>query len=345
MGAIKDLMAPTVGRGWSAPARRGDGRVWSDAAPTRRCPVCGGDSWCQTHRDGTVTLCKRVAGEREKVNRDGVPYYVHRLNGEVRESLPPLPPTTERANAAALDAAYRRVLAALSLDAGDRDGLLARGLSPAAVEAGGYRSLRVEGRARLARAVVDEVGEGAARAVPGVVWREEDGRGWWSLAGSPGLLIPCRDPEGRVAALKVRRRDVEAGQQRYLYLSSAKRGGASALAALHVPTLAARMDAPLLVVTEGELKADVATHLLGAPVVGLPGVGAWSLAVALARASDFRRVAVAFDMDQLTNRFVARAARELVASLVSAGLEAEVWRWDPAHKGIDDHLLAEVRRG
>lgn len=343
MGAFKDSIAPTTGRTWS-PSARSDGRQWVDASPTRRCQVCGGNSWCQTHREGHTVLCKRVGnGGREKMNRDGVSYWVHRLTGAVRESMEPLPPSTERAPVAELDAAYSTVLRHLRLDASDREGLCRRGLDDQAIEAGGYRSLPIEGRARLAKAVLEEVGEDAARAIPGIVWKtaDDDGHGWWSLAGSPGLLVPVRDLEGRIVALKVRRRDVEAGQQRYLYLSSARAGGASALSALHVPVVHARLDAPLLVVTEGELKADVATHLLGAPVVGLPGVGSYALAVQLAGALQPRRVAVAFDMDGLTNRFVARATLQLVTALRSAGHEAEVWRWDPAHKGIDDLLLSQ----
>lgn len=343
MGAIKDQSAPVNGRGAWSPSARSGGREWSDASPTRRCAVCGGDSWCQTHRDGAVVLCKRVAGGREKENRDGVTYYVHRLYGPVREVMEPLPPSTERAPVAQLDAAYRALLGGLPLSRDDREGLRARGLDDQTIDAGGYRSLAVEARARLARRIIEEVGEDTARAVPGVVWKEGDGgRGWWSVGGSPGLLVPVRDLEGHVVALKVRRRDVDPGQQRYLYLSSARAGGASALAALHVPTVAARADAPLLVVTEGELKADVATHLLGAPVVGLPGVSSYALAVQLAGVLGVRRVAVAFDMDRLLNRFVARASRDLVAALRSAGHDAEVWRWDPARKGIDDHLLAEM---
>ncbi|TAK30982.1 MAG: DUF3854 domain-containing protein [Myxococcaceae bacterium] len=341
MGAIKDQIAPTTGRGPWSPSARSGGRDWIDASPSRRCPVCGGDSWCQTHREGATVLCKRVAGGREKENRDGVTYYVHRLHGEVREVMEPLPPSTERAPVEALDAAYQVVLRNLRLDPSDREGLCRRGLNDQAIEAGGYRSLPIEGRARLAKAVLEEVGEDAARAIPGIVWKTaDDGHGWWSLGGSPGLLVPVRDLEGRIVALKVRRRDVEAGQQRYLYLSSARAGGASAQAALHVPVVHARLDAPLLVVTEGELKADVATHLLGAPVVGLPGVSSYALAVLLAGALQPRRVAVAFDMDRIGNRFVARAAQQLVAALRSAGHDTEVWRWNPAHKGVDDHLLA-----
>ena len=204
MGAFKDQIAPTAGRGPWSPSLRSGGSAWVDASPSHRCSVCGGDSWCQTHREGHTVLCKRVGnGGREKTNRDGVAYYVHRLAGAVREVMEHLPPTAERAPVAELDAAYQTILRNLRLDLSDRAGLRTRGLDDAAIDAGGYRTLPVEGRARLARAVLEEVGEDA-RAVPGIVWKTDDtGRGWWSLGGSPGLLIPVRDLEGQVVALKV----------------------------------------------------------------------------------------------------------------------------------------------
>ena len=98
MGGFKESMAPTSSRGAWTPTTRTDGRSWVDASPSRRCAVCGGDSWCQTHREGGTVLCKRVGnGGREKMNRDGVMYWVHRLSGPVRESMEPLPPAAERA--------------------------------------------------------------------------------------------------------------------------------------------------------------------------------------------------------------------------------------------------------
>jgi hypothetical protein len=81
MGGFKESMAPTSSRGAWTPTTRTDGRSWVDASPSRRCAVCGGDSWCQTHREGGTVLCKRVGnGGREKMNRDGVMYWVHRLS-------------------------------------------------------------------------------------------------------------------------------------------------------------------------------------------------------------------------------------------------------------------------
>lgn len=326
----------------------GGGRgEWADVSPHRRCPVCKSGSWCQVKRDGSVVLCKHIgSGGRTKENRDGITFHVHVLNGsdvhELARSFPPLPPSVVRAPADELDRAYRALFDALRLDSADRDALRARGLSDAAIRANGYASLPLEGRARFAREVIDAVGEPVARAVPGIVWKTSDegrGRGWWSVGGWPGLLIPVRDLLGRIVAVKVRRREVEAGQQRYLYLTSSARGGASAENALHVPLAARARVADRLVITEGELKADVSTALLaGWVAVSLPGVGAWRLGADFAEAVGARVVAVAFDSDARTNRVVHRAQEDLVHALRARVPKVERWKWDARFKGLDDYL-------
>jgi len=276
--------------------------------------------------------------------------FVHRASEARRWTPPEAPPavTADRAPADDLDGVYRALLARLPLDAGDRAALLARGLPSEHITRGMYRTLPERGRAALARDLVTRVGEGLARRVPGIVWRTgDDGRGWWGLAGAPGLVIPVRDLAGRIVALKVRRHDPCEGP-RYLYVTSAPTGGPAALAAVHVPAAALelRADTRCLVITEGELKADVATALSGRPVVSIPGVGNWRRGVELARAWGAPIVAVAFDADASTNPDVARHQRALLAALRAEGFDARLWQWPPADgKGLDDVLLSRRTRG
>ncbi len=343
MGRLKDAAAPA----WSSAGPARGGRGFVNVSPRLRCPVCGHASWCQLSRDGAVVLCKRVGdGGRPKVNRAGVTHFVHRNGPGAARVLADLPPpTTGRAPAEVLDEAHRAVLAVLRLDDVDHDALRARGLDDAAIASNAYRTLPIAGRARLAGAIVGAVGELAAVGVPGVAREErDDGAAWLTFKGSPGLLIPCRDLDGRVVALKVRRRDpIEAGAQRYLYVTSSRHGGASALSAVHVPAaaLAMRGSGAPLVVTEGELKADVVTHLAQRPAVSLPGVGAWRQGLEAVRAWPAGRVVVAFDADVRTNPAVASAEAALVSALRAEGVHVEVWRWDGA-KGLDDFLRARM---
>ncbi|MFO0563828.1 MAG: DUF3854 domain-containing protein [Polyangiales bacterium] len=324
---------------------------WLDASRSRRCPICDADTWCQIGRGehAGIVLCKRVSSAREKTNRDGVTYWVHRelnvalgSNAIDREDAMSVVP---RAPAVVLDEAYRAVLATLRLDDHHRDNLRARGLSDEAIARGGYRSLRVEGRARAARAIERAVGERTMKGVPGVVREQRDGRSWWSLRGAAGLVIPSRDLEGRVVALKIRADEATDGS-RYTAVSSRKCGGASAVVNVHVP-LGARerwVRTRELWITEGELKADVCTALGPFAIVGVPGVSLWKSAIELVEAIDPRRVVVAFDADWKSadpkKRHVREAREKLVTTLASLGFETHAADWSLSEgKGLDDYLL------
>ncbi|MFO0561153.1 MAG: DUF3854 domain-containing protein [Polyangiales bacterium] len=324
---------------------------WLDASRSRRCPVCDGDSWCQLGR-GThagIVLCKRVASTREKTNRDGVTYWVHSDVASAREARASdegaSSEVVSRASAEVLDAAYRAALATLRLDDVHRDNLRARGLDDECIRRGGYRSLRVEGRARAARAIERAVGEGAMMGVPGVVREQRDGRAWWSLRGAVGMVVPSLDLEGRIVALKVRADDA-AAELRYTAVSSRRLGGASAAVNVHVPIGArARWErSGVLWITEGELKADVCTALEAYAIVGIPGVSMWKSALRLVDAINPRRVVVALDADWKSpdprKRHVREAREQLVTSLAARGFDTHAADWPlEAGKGLDDYLL------
>ena len=89
-------------------------------------------------------------------------------------------------------------------------------------------------------------------------------------------------------------------------------------------------------VTEGELKADVATALAALPFVSLPGVSTWRLALDAVRAMEAREVVVALDRDEAG----ARATVPLVDALRAEGFRVTAWRWPSEFKGVDDFLNA-----
>ena len=79
-----------------------------------------------------------------------------------------------------------------------------------------------------------QLGADVCAQVPGFYVAERDGRRWWSLAGAAGLLIPVRNLDGHIVALKVRADDPGDGPK-YTTISSAKHGGPSPGAQVHVP--------------------------------------------------------------------------------------------------------------
>jgi hypothetical protein len=95
-------------------------------------------------------------------------------------------------------------------------------------------------------------------------------------------------------------------------------------------------------VTEGALKANIATELSGVLTVGLTGVNAWRRAARVLTEIGARTVRVALDADACHNRHVADALYNLVHRLRARGFVVEMESWDEADgKGIDDLLAAK----
>jgi hypothetical protein len=235
---------------------------------------------------------------------------------------------------------YSGLLARLHLSKPHREALVRRGLTDAEIDRREYRTLMVRGRARLARELRELHGD-PLLTVPGFIIKRGDGdRPYLSIAGAAGLIVPVRPPDGRVAALLVRRDDAGDGRGRYSYLSSARAGGPGPGTPAHVP-LGMAAPCPTCRLTEGALKADVAAALSGLPTVGAASAGTWRPALDTLAALGCKTVRLAFDADALDNAHVARALADCRDALDAAGVAVEVERWDGTDgKGIDDLLAA-----
>jgi hypothetical protein len=320
-------------------------RNWRRVTHSHPCPICKHADWCSLSADGALAKCMRVeeGSWRSGEQKDGARYYLHRLDGAARPAIELPPPAkgtaARRADPATLHAVYDALLGGLTVSAAHRDNLRKRGLSDSEIDLRLYRTLPVQGRARLARELRERWPDDLL-AVPGFVVRDKDGRRYPTIAGSAGLLIPVRDLAGCITALKVRRDDAGDGP-RYSYLSSVKFGGPSPGSPVHVP-LGVAAPAMTVRLTEGELKADAATVLSGVPAVSVPGVAGWKACLPLLRELETKTVLIAFDADAAEKPTVARALNASVEGLVAEGLAIEVEKWDAAHKGIDDALAAGV---
>jgi Domain of unknown function (DUF3854) len=245
----------------------------------------------------------------------------------------------ERANPDTLNDVYRALLALLPLAPRPRQNLRWRGLSDGEIIQRHYRTMRVQGRADLARRLVDRFGPEVCARVPGLYIRKEGRRSWWSLAGASGLVIPVRDVKTRVIALIIRRDDPDA-DPRYSAVSSKTYSGPGSGAPLHVPLFQGIMPERVRL-TEGILKADIATALSGTLTLGLRGVSTWRHAIPVLREIPVRTLVLAFDADACRKWTVARALQRSAAALKAAGVEVVLERWrEEEGKGIDDVLSA-----
>lgn len=218
--------------------------------------------------------------------------------------------------------AYRELIAWERLSDFHRAALLRRGFTPQEIGANQYRT-HTPGR----------VPEGLKpEHVPGFYHEN----GTWLVNGPPGLLIPVRDREGRIAGCQVRPDHALRGK--YLWLSSSgKSGGASSGAPCHY----ARADGTQIWITEGPLKADMVAARLGQPCLGVAGVANWRSAMPLL--GGVREVVLAFDEDQpdRAREAVEVSEKAFVQALTECGAKVlkATWKWAEA-KGIDDALQA-----
>ena len=250
----------------------------------------------------------------------------------------PVHQSPDRVSLDTLHRVYLSLLRSLHLSSTHHDNLLSRGLPDDEIAHRGYHTLPVSGRAVLADRLVERYGAEVCSRIPGLYVMSEGRRRWWSLAGAGGLLIPVRDQAGRIMALMVRRDGADA-DPKYVFVSSAKHGGPGPLIGVHVP-LHDSVHRGTVRLTEGVLKADVATCLDGMLTLGLSaGVASWRQALPVLHAMQVHRVDIAFDADAARNIHVTRALQHCARTLQTAGLHVRVEVWNEVDgKGVDDLL-------
>src|ERR687897_3280442 len=313
---------------------------WHSVSTDSPCHVCGKPDWCSVSSDGKKAICRRMhngTGE-PKVDTSGQEYWLYELNGHrelisSEEVWPQAGEITEKADPQTLDQVYGTLLDQLALSHAHRQDLHRRGLTEACIKRSGYRTLPLKGREELARSLVEHFGGEVCSRVPGL-YKKEAGR--FSIAGSAGMLVPVRDIEGRIVALKIR---ADEGSK-YTYLSSTKYGGPGPGSQVHVP-MHDELDLSVVRLTEGELKAEVATALTGTLTVSMPGVSSWRPALEVPRSLGSGVVHLAFDADAKQNKQVALALREAHRTLKERGFEVVLETWPrELGKGIDDLLAS-----
>jgi hypothetical protein len=168
--------------------------------------------WCVVSVDGRLARCQRVEAGAWKSGTDksGQTYHLHRFDGTgpYLAAAPPSRISVASARLASADdlyGVYTAMLALLVLSQLHRENLRERGLPDAEIDRRLYRSLAVQGRARLARELGERFGAELLLSVLGFSVKDKDGRKYISIAGAAGLLVPVRDLAGCIIALKVRR--------------------------------------------------------------------------------------------------------------------------------------------
>ena len=230
------------------------------------------------------------------------------------------------------DETYRALLDKLSLASDHRENLLARGLSEEEIRLRGYKSMPVAGLTVLAKQLLSE-GKYLA-GVPGF-YRGDDGR-WTFIHEDRGILIPTRDPYGRIQGLQIRMENTT--KRKFRWISSiGKKDGTKAECWTHF----AGKPQQTVILTEGPMKADVIHHLTGYTVLAVPGVNSLTQlepALYFLKEHGTKHIMTAFDMDYLANPNVDSGYGRLSQMLSKMGMQYGTYLWDPQYKGLDDYI-------
>lgn len=239
----------------------------------------------------------------------------------------------------------RLIVKELYLRPEHRATLLARGLSAAEIERKRYVSAPVsrEQYRRVADSLSPSL-EAFGGGIPGFYRNRER----WEMVWRPsGFFVAVRDERSFIQAL-LQRVDEPLDGGKYIWLSSAERdGGASSGAPPHFASNALLQDAEEVTITEGALKAEVASYLSAAPVIGVAGTHSIrSLASNLkTNFPKLRRISVAYDRDMYEKPQVLGALYKLITQLQTSGFRVRVRTWPGPEKGYDDYLLAQLGNG
>lgn len=311
------------------------------------CPICGHTDWCSYSEDGTTIICRRIEAGSTRTGTDasGAQYYVHLT--EVGKNHYQSRIEQERAAAGTIPQAspefthefYANLLSRLSLTSAHREALRARGLTDEEIDRLGYRSWPDEPPWKFVKRMAEKYGREACQSIPGFYYAENQAKRYLTLNYRPGFIIPSLNLDGQIQALITRNDKSDAGAK-YLILSSKKRGGFAPSMDCHVPVFSG--DHQTIRVTEGILKADIATIRSGILTLGLHGLG-WKKSIPTLQRLTPERILLAFDADASKNIHVAQTLKKFIETLraefPAATIGLEIWP-DTCGKGIDDVLIA-----
>ena len=228
-------------------------------------------------------------------------------------------------------ATYTALLQSLTLASDHRENLWSRGLSPEEIHRLGYKTTPVLGFTSLAKRLREK---GLYLAgVPGFYKNQSQ---WTLKIPGRGILIPVRDVQGQIQGLQVRLDNVERRKFRWLS-SNGLEEGCGAKTWVHL----AGEPRPLVLLTEGPMKADVIHFLTGQTVLAVAGVNSLSQlrpVLEELRAAGMEQIMTAFDMDYLVNPHVQNGQENLTHLLEECGIAYGTYLWDPRYKGLDDYI-------
>lgn len=243
----------------------------------------------------------------------------------------------------ARDKAYNTMLQEIVLNPEHRADLLKRGLTLEQIQKNGYKSFPMSSHSLIARKCCEELkGANPRLRLPGfydVTTNEPH-----MVRRRSGYLVPCRTIDGKISGFQIRHDDNSKAKYTW-FTSSEKMTGGSLSGCENIHFAGDWSKIPETVyLTEGVLKADVASALSGKNFIGIAGVNNVSQLPKVLDDLKKRgviRIAIALDMDYREKQEVAKALLHIKEIIKASGLEQVMLTWNEEYKGIDDFLLSK----
>jgi len=226
---------------------------------------------------------------------------------------------------------YLEFLTMLTLHDRHRKNLRERGLSEKMIQGNLYRSMPESEyeREHISRVLSDKYD---LTGMPGFFTK----RCRWQLYGKLGILIPVCTNDSLIQGLQIRLDDVSEKKFRWLSTNGFE-NGTKIYGFIHV---VGDTKSDTMYLTEGPLKADVASYLAGGALfAGMTGVNATGQLAKLIQTVRPKRIVECVDMDKLRNLQVRKALNRIQSIAVPLCQEYKPFYWSEDFKGIDEYLL------
>lgn len=338
-----------------------------------RCAKCG-DGHDSSKGFDAIKLHSVLTGmNRKEAEQDlnkrwqGLP-----SDAQVKYLQPDIPEATEKIMPIELrNEFYKSYLKCLKLKKSHYQNLIDRGLSKEFIIKEGFKSLHDDKNTNeLTNKIVDNLDATTKRylkqdfnklnvryAVPGFSKLFTKNQNIVTYQND-GFLIPVRRITGEIEGFQIRHDDNVSKNEkftRYSWLSSSfVEGGIGTkdLKNIHHTGFDTFIEKygkhpETVYLTEGCLKADIASQLCGRPFIALMGVNNISqLADELQAQKNMgcKNICVAIDMDYRDKKEVNQALKKIMKIIREAGLHAILAEWCNEYKGIDDYLLAKNKK-
>lgn len=334
------------------------------------CPFCEGKKKLNVHQGKNVFRCAKcdtsgnaitfharmlsIDNKTAKKDLDarfiGIPseYKTRYMFKEVTNNIEPFPIDIR-------DVVYNKLLDQLTLSEKHYNDLKNRGLTDEQIQKNGYKTLPIKELQKIGGIACSYV-EGASKGKYGIPgFYDIDTLGAKMVKRKGGFLIPCKDIYGRISGFQIRydslpenaTKEEKERYHKYSWLtSSEKESGCSFTGCENIHFAGNWEVVPETInLTEGVLKADIASALTGQVFLGLSGVNNLSQLeknLKVLKAKGTKTVNICVDMDYRDKPEVKKALARIENIVLSAGLKFITFNWDDKYKGIDDFLLARA---